>query len=90
MNVSRSGSATGSRSDDADDAPVTVHPHMHLNDSVTAEESGKGTGGLCGADEDGGFLHTQPGSSTHKPRQSYQPLDQSTGRSAENAVPIYY
>ena len=93
MNVSRSGSATGSRSDYADDAPVTVHPHMHPNDSVAAEENGEetpGTGGCCGADEDRGFLHSQSGSYTHEPQQSYEPLDQVTRRSEENAVPIYY
>lgn len=93
MNVSRSGSATDSRSDYADDAPVTAHPHIYPNDSVAAEESGEetpGTGGFCDADEDGGFLHSQPESSAHEPQQSYEPLDQVIKRSEVNAVPIYY
>ena len=93
MNVSRSGSATGSRSDDVDDALVTVHPHMHHTDSVVVEGGGEetpGIGGRCGGDEDGRFLHTQPDSSTHERHQSFEPLDQVTERSEENAVPIYY
>ena len=95
MNVSRSGSATGSRSDYADDAPVTVHSHMQPSDSVAAEESGEETpetGGCCGADEDEDerFLHSQSDSSTHEPQPPYEPLYQVTKRSEENAVPIYY
>ena len=93
MNVSRSGSATGSRSDDADDALVIVHPRMHPNDAVAVEGGGEetpGAGDRCGADEDGRFLHSQLDSSTHERYQSFEPLDQVTKRSEENAVPIYY
>jgi len=93
MNVSRSGSATGSQSDDADDALVTVHPHIHPNDSVAVEGSGEetpGTSRCCGADEGGGFLHSQSDSSTHERQQPSEPLDQITERSEGNAVPIYY
>jgi hypothetical protein len=93
MNVSRSSSATGSRSDDADDALVTAHPHMHPTDSVAVDGSGEGTpgtGGRCGGDEDGRLLHSQPDSSSFKRHPSFEPLDQVTKRSEENAVPIYY
>jgi len=95
MNVSRSGSATGSQSDDAGDALVSVYPHMHLDDSVELEEgSGEETPGpgCCGAKADGGLLlsHSQSDSSTHEQRHSSEPLDQVTERSEENAVPIYY
>lgn len=93
MNVSRSGSATGSRSDDADDALVIVHPRMHPNDAVAVEGGGEetpGAGDRCGADEDGRFLHSQLDSSTHERYQSFEPLEQVTERSEVNAVPIYY
>lgn len=96
MNVSRSGSATGSRSDDADDALVNVHPQMHPGASVVAVEgSGEetpGTGGGCGADADGRFLltHGQSDSSTHEQQQPSVPLHQITEQSEGNAVPIYY
>lgn len=93
MNVSRSGSATGSRSDDADDAFVNVYPHMPVDGSDVVEGSGEetpGIGGGCGVDADGGsFLtHSQSDSSTHE--QSSEPLDQVTEWREGNAVPIYY
>jgi hypothetical protein len=96
MNVSRSGSATGSRSDDTDDALSIVHPHMHPNDPAEVEEgSGEdtpGTGDGCDADEDGEFLltHSQSDSPVCEQQQSSEPPDQLTGRCEENAVPIYY
>ena len=94
MNVSRSGSAAGSRSDDADDTLVNVHPPMHTNDSAEvderSEEGTPGTGCSYGADEDGLFAHCQSELFSHGQQQSAEPLDQLTGQSEENAVPVYY